>query len=142
MSTTGVAVIALDRRAERSRSFRLHRKRPLLHCGKWCLTSVNTQQIDLEEIVVLSPRSQRSSHFSDGASLGNVSLRWKGSGPNVLKIDSIPAFKGLESSVVILVELDRIYQGEPDAMIHVALTRAQHHVIVIGDLPTPSERPF
>ena len=98
---------------------------------------VTVQQIALEDIVVLSPRSQRSSRFEDETSLGNITLRWKGSGPNVLKIDSIPAFKGLESPVVILVELDRIYQGDPDAMIHVALTRAQHQAIVIGELPAP-----
>ena len=99
---------------------------------------VTVQQIPLDDIVVLSPRSSRSSRFADGTSLGNISLSWKKRGPNMLMIDSISAFKGLESPVVILVELDRIYQGEPDAMIHVGLTRAQHHAMVIGELPEPT----
>ena len=56
------------------------------------------------------------------------------------RVDSISAFKGLESPVVVLAELDRISIEDRDALIHVALTRAQHHVIVLGELPKPGSQ--
>jgi ATP-dependent exoDNAse (exonuclease V) beta subunit len=37
--------------------------------------------------------------------------------------------------VVILVEMDRAHRDTRNRLIHVALTRARHHAVVIGELP-------
>lgn len=93
--------------------------------------------VGLDQIVVLTPRAQHRSALPDGARLGNVRLTWGEPGPNELRATSIARFKGLESDVVILMELDQAYYETRTALIHVALTRARHHVVIIGDLPEP-----
>jgi hypothetical protein len=52
-----------------------------------------------------------------------------------VKIATIRAAKGLESDVVILVEPDGVAQETParhDKLLYVALSRARHHLIVLG----------
>jgi hypothetical protein len=52
-----------------------------------------------------------------------------------VKIATIRAAKGLESDVVILVEPDGVAQEAParhDKLLYVALSRARHHLIVLG----------
>ncbi|PJF27182.1 MAG: hypothetical protein CUN52_14885, partial [Phototrophicales bacterium] len=51
----------------------------------------------------------------------------------------IYSYKGLESSVVILTELDKAKDEVRDILIYVGISRAKNHVIVIGDLP-PARR--
>ncbi len=93
--------------------------------------------VGLDQIIVLTPRAQHRSVLPEGARLGNVQLTWGEAGPNQLRATSIARYKGLESDVVILMELDRAYHETRTALIHVALTRARHHVVVIGELPEP-----
>lgn len=52
-----------------------------------------------------------------------------------VKIATIRAAKGLESDIVILVEPDGVAQEAParhDKLLYVALSRARHHLIVLG----------
>lgn len=92
--------------------------------------------LPLSEIVVLTPRSVTASELTNHASIGNVTLEWEGEGLKSVRCRTIHAYKGLESSIVILAELDRAHRETRNQLIHVALTRAKHHVIVIGELPT------
>jgi superfamily I DNA/RNA helicase len=96
---------------------------------------VSVEGVPLHEIVVLTPRSQRTSDLREGAKLGNATLTWGDAGRNQVRCRSIQAFKGLEAPVVILAEPDRAHVGRTNALLHVALTRAKHHVIVLGKLP-------
>jgi ATP-dependent exoDNAse (exonuclease V) beta subunit len=57
---------------------------------------------------------------------------------DAIRLCSIYSFKGLESPVVILSELERANQDVNDALIYVGLSRARNQVLVIGDLPAPS----
>lgn len=98
---------------------------------------VHEEGIKLAQITVLTPRSQQRSALCEGEKIGNTTLTWEVAGPNQLQVTSIAKFKGLESDIVILTELDHAYHVTRDALIHVALTRARHHVIVIGSLPEP-----
>lgn len=100
---------------------------------------VTVEGVPLDDVVVLTPRSQRTSHLPDGARLGNRSLSWGEGGPNIVRCRTIQAFKGLESDVVILAEPERAHPSRVNALMHVALTRARHHVIVLGRLPDPPE---
>jgi DNA helicase IV len=46
--------------------------------------------------------------------------------------------KGLESPVVILAEPERAHASTRTPLLYAALSRAQHHVIVLGQLPAGS----
>jgi ATP-dependent exoDNAse (exonuclease V) beta subunit len=43
----------------------------------------------------------------------------------------------LERPVVILAEPERAHAASLAPLLYVALTRAQHHLVVLGTLPTP-----
>ncbi len=101
----------------------------------------NEERIAIEDIVLLSPASNTTSRFREGAILGKkYRLSWKMEGayiPNTLTCCSIFAFKGLEKAVVILAEPDKI-QGytEREQLVYVALSRAKSHLIILGQLST------
>ncbi|CAN5753274.1 ATP-binding domain-containing protein [soil metagenome] len=98
---------------------------------------IHDEQVPLNEIVVLTARSRQRTTFSDGTKVGNLVLSWDGPGPNRLQMTSIHKFKGLQAPVVVLAELDHAYRQTRDALVHVGMTRAQHHVVVLGELPEP-----
>jgi hypothetical protein len=91
--------------------------------------------IPVDQIVVLTPRSRAKSLLQDGMKIGNLVVDWEGQGSGKLACRTVHAFKGLESPVVILVEMDRAHRDTRNRLIHVALTRARHHAVVIGELP-------
>lgn len=99
------------------------------------------ERIAIEDIVLLSPASSTTSRFREGTNLGKkYRLSWKMEGaytPNTLTCCSIFAFKGLEKTVVILAEPDKI-QGytEREQLVYVALSRAKSHLIILGQLST------
>lgn len=88
-----------------------------------------------DEIVVLSTRGPKTSVLTEGTKLGNVTLTWGEGGPGRVRARSVHTFKGLESPIVILAEPERAHASSRDALLYVALSRAQHHVIVLGELP-------
>jgi ATP-dependent exoDNAse (exonuclease V) beta subunit len=52
-------------------------------------------------------------------------------------VSSIHAFKGLESDIVILAETASLATSREGRMLtYVALSRAKHHLIVLGELPS------
>ena len=87
------------------------------------------------EIVVLSTRGPKTSALAEGTKLGNLTLTWGKARPGQLRARSVHAFKGLECPVVILAEPERAHADTRDALLYVALSRAQHHVVVLGQLP-------
>lgn len=100
---------------------------------------VDRQFIDPREITVLTPRSQGRSALGEGLSLGSTRLTWKDAPTaSSVQVSTIHSWKGLESPVVIVVETDGLRSHHlGDALTYVALSRAKHHLIVIGSLPEP-----
>ncbi|HQY30285.1 MAG TPA: NERD domain-containing protein [Thermomicrobiales bacterium] len=96
---------------------------------------VHQEGIGADRIVVLTPRSMKATACSDGTTAGGFRLRWEDGRPSDIAVRSIHGFKGLERDIVILVECERAHVETRDALMYVALTRARHHVIVIGELP-------
>jgi hypothetical protein len=96
--------------------------------------------VPTDEIVVLSTRGPKTSALAEGTKLGNVTLTWGEGGPGRLRARSVHTFKGLESPVVILAEPERAHASNRDALLYVALSRAQHHIVILGALPPASER--
>jgi superfamily I DNA/RNA helicase len=88
-----------------------------------------------DQIVVLSAHSLKKSVLKKHRKFGNLSLvpNDKAAGPNDLRFASLHQFKGLESDVVILVDM-QANPGE-DSMdqieLYVASSRAKHLLIVI-----------
>lgn len=96
------------------------------------------ERIPSNSVVILTPRSARTSRFKDGDRIGNVVLTWEWHpGPGQVQISSIYSFKGLESPIVVLVELDKLDSATGDYLSYVALSRPRDHLIVLGELPEP-----
>lgn len=94
--------------------------------------------VEVAEIVMLTPASEKRSQWKSGATVGAFTLSWdlETSAKNTLRVCSIHAFKGLESAVVILSELNMLPNDERrNPLLYVAISRARNHVIVLGDLP-------
>lgn len=91
-----------------------------------------------EEIVVLTP-VRKKSMWKELEQLGNLILTWDMSTDmkNAVRVNTIYSYKGLESSIVILTELDKADEDIRDQLIYVGLSRARNHVIVIGEFPEP-----
>ncbi len=101
---------------------------------------VEDQSIDPRDITVITPRSQARSALTEGLPLGSSTrLTWLDQAKvGAVQISTIHSFKGMESPIVIVVETEGLqspYLG--DTLTYVALSRARHHLIVIGTLPEP-----
>ncbi len=98
---------------------------------------VNEEGLRPSQIVVLTPNSAARSALVENAAIGNLRLTWSvAPAANQVRVSSIHAFKGLESDVVILAETSRLAETRNwRRLAYVALSRARHHLIVIGGLP-------
>jgi superfamily I DNA and/or RNA helicase len=93
--------------------------------------------IEPRQVVVLTPFGCTRSKLKDGQTVGNVSLAWnQKSGPDHVQVSSVHSFKGLESDMVILAEPEGLARGKnAHRLCYVALSRAKHHLVLIGELP-------
>lgn len=101
---------------------------------------VDREGIAPHQIVVLTPRSQARSSLTDGAKIGNRRLTWSSdTDAHSVRVSTIHAFKGLERDVVIIAETADLSRNawQLEMLCYVALSRAKHHVIVLGNLPEP-----
>jgi hypothetical protein len=98
--------------------------------------------VNPRDIAVLSARSPRSSWLA-GAKVGSWTLVSE-AGPEgapmppptsvwEIRLSTIHRFKGLESPVVILAEIDeRVPEAQLPGLLYVGATRARTHLVVIG----------
>jgi superfamily I DNA/RNA helicase len=93
------------------------------------------------QIVVLTPRAKTNSLWKDGLKLGNYSLKWDAliSNNYNIKVSTIQSFKGLESPIVILTEMQYAFVEAREQLAYVGISRARNHLIVIGDMPSLQE---
>ena len=114
--------------------------RPLNGLSRALHRLVTEERVPRNHIVVLTPNSEAKSALKEGARVGTVELTWKPNpGPNQVRVATIYSFKGLESPIVVVAELDRLAaRGTYDAVLYVALSRARSHVVVVGELPEPA----
>lgn len=90
------------------------------------------ENVDLSDIVVLTPRNQQRSQLGEGLTLGNVRLSWATT-PEVgaVQVSTIHSFKGLERPVVVLTELGDLRQDIRRELLYVARSRASNHLVEI-----------
>ncbi len=102
---------------------------------------VNEEGLSSDDIMLLTPASERRSQWKADQMLGNFILTWDMATEmrDALRVCTIYRFKGLESAVVILTELDQAHEEIRDQLVYVGLSRARHHVVVIGELPQPGQ---
>jgi hypothetical protein len=98
---------------------------------------VNEDGIRSEDILLLTPASEKRSQWKNDEQLGNFILTWNMETEMELaiRVCTIYRYKGLESAVIILTELDQRREEISNQLIYVGLSRARHHVVVIGELP-------
>lgn len=102
------------------------------------LKRLNKEGIPLQDIVLLTPSSQQKSFYEDGLLIDDqIRLNWNlgnNNRQNTLTCHSIHKFKGLESDVVILVEMDKaLRMPDKDKVLYVAFSRARLHLMIIED---------
>ena len=109
------------------------------------------EDVPAEDIVVLTPRARNTSVLWRWPNLGNLRLteQWPPRS-NEVYCTSIYLFKGLESPVVILVELYPSRNQDIEALLYVGCSRARNHLIVFAEdglpanirsrLPLPTNR--
>ncbi len=100
---------------------------------------VNEEGIDTEDIVILTPASEKRSRWKSDEMLGNFVLTWNmdTTMDKAIRICTIYRYKGLESAVTILTEMDQGREEISDQLAYVGMSRARHHVVIIGELPEP-----
>jgi len=124
-----VEIISVSKKAEQKRELQrvLHRL-------------VNEEGIRAEDIIILTPSSEKRSQWKSDDQLGNFILTWHLDTEMQMaaRVCTIYSFKGLESPVVILTELHALRPEIANQLLYVGLSRARHHAIIIGELPEPT----
>lgn len=95
---------------------------------------VAEEKVGTGQITVLSTHKTSRSHLASRRRLGNFNLTARPQGPFDIRFTSLHAFKGLESDVVILVDVDGNPQSCSDRHLYVASTRAQELLIVLEEV--------
>ncbi len=93
---------------------------------------INEQDVDPADIVILTPRSPDRSALGRVGRVGHFRFtnNWELNDFEVF-YTSIHSFKGLESPVIILTELDADNRHLVDELLYVGCSRARHHLEVI-----------
>jgi hypothetical protein len=93
---------------------------------------VYEEHIDCRDIVILTPRSQERTELIDGINIANFTLCAKESQMrNHIQVSSIHSFKGLESRVVILAEIDPDASHILDSVLYVGCSRARTYLVIV-----------
>lgn len=93
------------------------------------------ENVSIQNIVVLSPDTLKNSKLFEvekisGFPLVNISSAQSSAGAADLKFSNIRTFKGLESQVVIIVDIDKI-DDEQQSLLYVAMSRAKSLLILM-----------
>ncbi len=96
---------------------------------------VHEQGVSPADISILSPLGQQRSQIQEGFRIGNLHLSWTEKGSrDTVHCSTIHGFKGLESPVIILCELEKAHMAKRNELLYVGMSRARNHIILIrGD---------
>jgi superfamily I DNA/RNA helicase len=90
------------------------------------------EEVSVEDIVILTPVTESKSALTRHSRLGRftVTTDWD-VGPNEVFYTTIHSFKGLESPIVILTELEQTLHHNLNELMYIACSRARHHLEII-----------
>ncbi len=95
---------------------------------------IKKDKVAPSDITILTPRSEKSSTLKTGDTLAGCRLDWTpdhSPDEKTIQCSSIHAFKGMESPVVLLMEMDKVYKKRRQELFYVATSRAKSHLIVL-----------
>jgi len=93
-----------------------------------------------KDIVVLTPRGREHSHLWRLGPVGNFQLtdQWS-AGSGEIYCSTVHSFKGLESPVVILAEIEPYGTQDLELILYVGCSRACNHLIVLASARLPED---
>ena len=92
---------------------------------------LHSDDIKPDELVILNPLRMGKSKWEEGFKIGNLQLSWDINVETKIRCSTIHSFKGLESPVIIMTELDCILSKELKELLYVGMSRARNHLILI-----------
>ncbi len=101
------------------------------------LARLRKEGIPSKDIILLTPAAKGRSMWEDDQQINKWVLTWnlQTTAADAVRVCTIHQYKGLESPVVILSEMDKAFSDTTRQLAYVGLSRARHHVIVLGSLP-------
>lgn len=92
---------------------------------------VHSDGIKPDELVVLTPLRMSKSKWEEGFKIGNLQLSWDINAKGKIRCSTIHSFKGLESPVILMTELDELFSKDYKELLYVGMSRARNHLILI-----------
>jgi hypothetical protein len=98
------------------------------------------EEIRPEDIVILTPRKREHSHMWRMGSVGNFRLtdQWSASSGEIF-CSTVHSFKGLESPIVILAEIEPYGAQDLETVLYVGCSRACNHLVVLASADLPED---
>ena len=107
----------------------------LLEALTTVLDHLTKEKIPVDDIMILSPRRLERSGLAGIERISHYPLldisRGMTTTQSAIRFSTIHSFKGLESPVVIVVDIDRIEGDEPQSLLYVAMSRARSLLILM-----------
>jgi hypothetical protein len=98
------------------------------------------ENVHSKDIVILTPKGREHSRMWRVGPIGDFRLTDRRSGGDGhLFCSTVHSFKGLESPVVILAEIEPYADQDLDAILYVGCSRACHHLIVLASARLPED---
>ena len=98
------------------------------------------EHINNEDIVILTPRGERTTKLVSGLKLGVFTItNLPSDHPSKIQATSVYKFKGLERQVVILTEIDNRWTFNRDMVMYVGCSRARTELIILSDENAPQQ---
>lgn len=92
---------------------------------------LNKEGINPQDITLLTPCKEQTSLWKSGTSVAGLSISWSERSNNVLYCSTIHSFKGLESPVVIVTEMNKLPSNIKEPLKYVAFSRAKSYLVVL-----------
>lgn len=110
------------------------------------LELVDKEEVDTNEITLLTSRGKSQSNWTEGLELGTLTLTWDLTTAkkhrNLIGVSTIHSYKGLENTVIILSEMESANRELQTELAYIGISRACAQIIVLGELPENQLRHF
>ena len=106
-------------------------ERELRHELSSLLTRLRQHGVPGDAITVLTGRSTANSRFGRDETVGSFRLCSNPRRPNEIRLASVHRYKGLESTVIILCEMEEVHDAARPSLWYTGLSRARSALILL-----------
>ena len=101
------------------------------------LEALISENISIDSVIILSPRRLKSSSLAEVKKISrfrliDISQDRANTHSDIIKFSTIHSFKGLESQVVIIVDIDTVDDDQAKSLLYVAMSRARSLLILMA----------